>query len=171
MVNYPLLSSFPTLTTLFPYLRFKACLDCLTASHLCTEEQGVGCDDVIKDYDVIIVMSELVIPRMIPFPTIIYKFILIPFILTWSLRGICMYTCMHACMYGYINACTCYQYWILVWIRIKCRTRSRCAVCIPVRHQLCNLCILFSETIHIFDCYPWFSLWHPICSRSKEFIQ
>ena len=27
MVNYPILSSFPTLTTLFPYLRFKACLD------------------------------------------------------------------------------------------------------------------------------------------------
>ena len=29
MVNYPIISSFPTLTTLFPYLRFKVCLDCL----------------------------------------------------------------------------------------------------------------------------------------------
>ena len=55
-------------------------------SHLCTEEQGVGHDDVIKDYDVIIVTSELVIPSWIPFPTIIYEPILVPFILTWSLR-------------------------------------------------------------------------------------
>ena len=39
-----------------------------------------------KDYDVIIVMSELMIPRMIPFPTIIYEPILIPFILIWSLH-------------------------------------------------------------------------------------
>ena len=52
---------------------------------MCTEEQGVGHDDIIKDYDVIIVTSELVIPRMIPFPTIIYKPVLVPSILTWSL--------------------------------------------------------------------------------------
>ena len=34
MVNYPILSSFPTLTILFPYLRFKACLDHLMAFSL-----------------------------------------------------------------------------------------------------------------------------------------
>ena len=34
MVNYPILSSFPTLTTLFPYLRFKAHLDHLMAFSL-----------------------------------------------------------------------------------------------------------------------------------------
>ena len=53
---------------------------------MCTEKQGVGHDDVIKDYDVIIVTSELMIPRMIPFPAIIYEPVLIPFILTWSLH-------------------------------------------------------------------------------------
>ena len=41
---------------------------------------------VIKDYDVIIVTSELMIPSMIPFPTIIYEPVLVPFILTWSLH-------------------------------------------------------------------------------------
>ena len=34
VVNYPILSSFPTLTTLFPYLRFKAHLDHLMAFSL-----------------------------------------------------------------------------------------------------------------------------------------
>ena len=34
MVIYPILSSFPTLTNLFPYLRFKAHLDCLMAFSL-----------------------------------------------------------------------------------------------------------------------------------------
>ena len=68
MVNYPILSSFPTLTTLFPYLRFKAHLDCFDGFLTCvTEEQGVGHNDIIKDYDVII-MSELMIPSMILFP-------------------------------------------------------------------------------------------------------
>ena len=57
----------------------------------CVEEQGVGHEDIIKDYDVIIVTSELVIPGMIPFPTIIfYEPILVPFILTWSLCDMCM---------------------------------------------------------------------------------
>ena len=46
--------------------------------HLCTEEQGVGHDDIIKDYDIIIVTSELVIPSWIPFPTIVYELILVP---------------------------------------------------------------------------------------------
>ena len=40
---------------------------------------------LIKDYDIIIVISELMIPSWIPFPTIIYEPILIPFMLTWSL--------------------------------------------------------------------------------------
>ena len=64
---------------------------------MCTEEQGVGCDDVIKDYDVIIVMSELVIPSWIPFPTIIYEPvpILILSILTWSLRDTRTHTHTH----------------------------------------------------------------------------
>ena len=53
---------------------------------MCTEEQGVGCDDIINDYDIINVTSELMIPSWIPFPTIIYKPILRPFILTWSLH-------------------------------------------------------------------------------------
>ena len=50
-------------------------------SHLCTEELGVGHNDII----VIIVTSELMIPTMIPFPTIIYIPVLVPFIPTWSL--------------------------------------------------------------------------------------
>ena len=34
IINHPILSSFPTLTTLFPYLRFKACLDHLMSFSL-----------------------------------------------------------------------------------------------------------------------------------------
>ena len=55
----------------------------------------MGHNDVIWDYDIIIVMSELVIPVMIPFPTIIYEPILVPSILTWSLCDICV--CMSVC--------------------------------------------------------------------------
>ena len=86
MVNYPILSSFPTLTTLFPYLRFKAHLDHLMVFSLVYRgtrswswwcHQGLWCHYV---------MSELVIPGWTPFPTIIYEPILILFILTWSLH-------------------------------------------------------------------------------------
>ena len=65
---------------------------------MCTKEQGVGCDDIIKDYDVIIVMSELMTPRMMPFPTIIYEFVLIPFILTWSLCDMCVCVSLSVCL-------------------------------------------------------------------------
>ena len=50
----------------------------------------MGHNDVIWDYDIIIVTSEL----MIPFPTIIYEPILIPSILTWSLCDMCVCVCV-----------------------------------------------------------------------------
>ena len=45
----------------------------------------MGYNDVI----IITVTSELMIPTMIPFPTIICVPVLIPFIPTWSLHDIC----------------------------------------------------------------------------------
>ena len=53
-------------------------------------------NDVIRDYDIIIMMLELVIPTMIPFPTTIYKPVLVPFIPTWSLRDMCV--CLSVCL-------------------------------------------------------------------------
>ena len=81
-----------------------------------TEEQGVGHDDVIKDYDVIIVMSELVIPRMIPFPTIIYEPVLVPFILTWSLRDMCAYVCVLGRLCVLVCVCVCVCVWVCVGV-------------------------------------------------------
>ena len=55
-------------------------------------------NDVIWDYDIIIMMSELMIPVMIAFPTIIYELVLIPSILTWSLRDMCVPVCVCLCV-------------------------------------------------------------------------
>ena len=59
-----------------------------------TEELGVGHNDVIWDYDIIIMTSELMMPIMIPFPAIIYEPILIPSILTWSLHDVRVCVCV-----------------------------------------------------------------------------
>ena len=55
----------------------------------------MGHNVIINDNDIIIVTSELMIPTMIPFPTIICIPVLVPFIPTWSLCDTYAHTHAH----------------------------------------------------------------------------